>query len=153
MSFPGALRNLHICKYGFETGFFRTACIDAEPNLSGAFPHMADTHLGKVFTILGAFNAVVIFSAAEPIPHCLHICRNSRCSPNSVRFNPVIKRLPGSFHLCHIDMPSLKRKFKVFWKSPGGGFPAPMIAYSRFFFRKIFAAGIHQQKNASGFPS
>ena len=47
MSFPGALRNLHIRKYGFETGFFRTACIDAETNLSGAFPHMADTHLGK----------------------------------------------------------------------------------------------------------
>ncbi len=81
MSFPGARRNFHICKYGLETGFFRTARIDAEPNLSGAFPHMADTHLGKVFTILGAFNAVVIFSAAEPIPHCLHIRRNSRCSP------------------------------------------------------------------------
>jgi hypothetical protein len=49
-----------------------------------------------------------------------------------------------------LDM-SCFSNLKVFGKARAG-FPAPMIAYTQCFFRIIFADGIHQQKNACGFP-
>ena len=50
--FPGAFGNLHVGEHCLETGFFRAARIDSEPDLSRSFPHMAYTHLGEVYTIL-----------------------------------------------------------------------------------------------------
>ena len=64
MSFPGTRRNFHICKYGLETGFFRTARIDPETDFIRAFPHMADAHLGKGFAVMGTFN---LFPPESPL--------------------------------------------------------------------------------------
>jgi hypothetical protein len=38
------------------------------------------------------------------------------------------------------------------WASPYW-LPIPILTYPLDFWQKIFAAGIHQQKNASGIPS
>ena len=79
MSFPGTFCDLHLGEYGFEAGILRTACIYPEPDLSRAFPHMADTHLGIVFAVPGAFNTIIVFPAAEPVPHDFYI-RGNCCS-------------------------------------------------------------------------
>ena len=81
MSLPGALCYLHICKHSLEAGIFRTARINSEGNRSGSFPHMADSHLRKFFSIVGTLNTVIIFSPAKSIPHLLYISWNSRSCP------------------------------------------------------------------------
>ena len=73
MCFPCAFRDLHVGKNGLKAGILRATGVDTEPDLSAAFPHVADAHLGERFAILGAFNAIVIFPSAETIPHDLHI--------------------------------------------------------------------------------
>ena len=64
-----------------KTGVFRTAGIDSETDPAGAFPHMADTHLRKMLTVLRAFDAIIILSSAETIPHSFYISWYSSRGP------------------------------------------------------------------------
>ena len=79
MSFPRTFCDLHLCEYGLEAGILRTAGVDAETDLSGTFPHMAYTHLGKVFAVTGTLDTIIVLPAAEPVPHDFYI-RANRCS-------------------------------------------------------------------------
>ncbi len=87
MSFPCTFCDLHIRKYGFKAGIFRTARIYAKSDLSAAFPHMAYTHLRKILTVTGTFNAIIRLTAAETIPHGLNVCGYGSCCPVRI---PVI---------------------------------------------------------------
>jgi len=51
-----------------------------------------------------------------------------------------------------VSMRSWKEKSKDILASPYW-LPIPILTYPLDFWQKIFAAGIHQQKNASGIPS
>ena len=42
---------------------------------------MTYSHLGEIFSVLRTFNAIIVFTSAETIPHCFDICRNCRCRP------------------------------------------------------------------------
>ena len=57
------------------------ACIYTESYLSRALPHMTESHLTEGLPVIGAFNTVIIVSAAEPIPHDFHISRDLCCRP------------------------------------------------------------------------
>ena len=81
MRFPGAFRDLHVGKHRCKAGILRAAGVDAEANPPAAFPHMANPHLAEMFAILRAFDAVIIFSAAQSIPHGLHIRGDRRGRP------------------------------------------------------------------------
>ena len=73
MGLPLALCQLHMRKHCPEGGVLRRTGIDAEPDLFLAFVHMADAHLPEMDPVLRALYTVIIFSAAETIPHGLHI--------------------------------------------------------------------------------
>ena len=79
--FPGAFRHLKIGEHGRETGIFRAAGINTEADRAGTFPYMADTHLGEVFTVLGTFDALVVFTAAEAVPHDFDVSRDGGGCP------------------------------------------------------------------------
>lgn len=80
VSFPSAFRQLHICEYRFERGFFRRARIDAKPYLAATMKHVTYSHLTEMLTILRAFDAIVFFSTRETVPHSLDFGVNgSRC--------------------------------------------------------------------------
>ena len=78
---PCAFGEFHISKDSRETGILRAAGIKSKTDPAGAFPHMADAHLGKVFTVPGAFDTIVIPAPVEPVPHDLDICRYGGGSP------------------------------------------------------------------------
>ena len=81
MRFPCALRDLHTAENGCERGVLRRAGIYAEPDSACAFRHMTDSHLFPDAAVRRAFNAVVIFPAAETIPHGLYTGRYLRRGP------------------------------------------------------------------------
>lgn len=81
MSLPGALSDLHIREHCRKARVLRAAGINAKAYLPDAFPHMTNSHLRKMLAILRTLNAVIIFPAAEPIPHSLHVGRNCRRRP------------------------------------------------------------------------
>ena len=74
MRFPLTLHHFYIGKDSFKRRFFRRAGINAEPDLSGSFVHMADSHLAVRYAIPGALDTIVILPPAETIPHALHRC-------------------------------------------------------------------------------
>ena len=80
MRFPCAFCHLHIRKYSFKARLFRAAGIHTESDFSSAFPQMTDTHLAEALSVIRAFDAVIILSAAETIPHRFDACRDGgRC--------------------------------------------------------------------------
>ena len=84
MGKPLAGQKLHMGKCRFEGGILRAAGIDAELNGAIRLPHVANTHLGEMYTILAALDAVIIFPAAEPIPHGVNGCVDGGCCPIGV---------------------------------------------------------------------
>lgn len=66
----------NIRKDNCRTGILRAACIDSESNRFRALPHMANTHLREFLPIHRTLDAVIILSAAKPIPHSFYISRN-----------------------------------------------------------------------------
>ena len=69
VSEPFTVGELHIGKGGFEGGILRAAGIDAKADRFATAPHMADPHLLEFDTVHRAFDAIIILSAAESIPH------------------------------------------------------------------------------------
>ena len=49
---PLTFCNFHLGELSFKEGFFRRTGVDAKPDLLGIFPHMADVHLLKSYTII-----------------------------------------------------------------------------------------------------
>lgn len=76
MGYPLAFGNLHMGEYCAKRGFFWTACVKSKTDFFFCFKKMTDTHLVKNFSIIGAVNAKVFFTAAQAIPHGFDICRN-----------------------------------------------------------------------------
>ena len=81
VSFPSAFSQFHVGKDRLERGVFRRAGIYAKLNLTASLMHVTYAHLREVFSVLRALNAIVILSARESVPHCLHIGRNGSGSP------------------------------------------------------------------------
>ena len=69
MGLPLAVCHFHIGKHRLKGRFLRGTGIDAETDFSIALLHMANSHLLEAFPVCGAFNAIIIFPAAEAIPH------------------------------------------------------------------------------------
>lgn len=59
----------HIGEGRFKGGILGTAGINAEGYGSTAIAHMAHTHLLKCDAIAGTFNAIIVLTTAESIPH------------------------------------------------------------------------------------
>ena len=78
---PFTFRHFHDCKNRPERRIFRAAGIYPKSNRIFRIPHMANTHLLICYTIMRTFNAIVIFPAAESIPHELDRCIDFRCRP------------------------------------------------------------------------
>lgn len=78
---PFTCGNFHIGKGRFKGGILRTAGINAEGYGSTAIAHMAHTHLLKCDAIAGAFNAIIVLTAAESIPHRFYTCADFCRSP------------------------------------------------------------------------
>ena len=77
---PFAFSDFHFCKCRLKRRIFRTAGIDTKLNLANCIPHMADSHLFKTNSIFRTFNAIVILTSAEAIPHGFNICADfCRC--------------------------------------------------------------------------
>ena len=83
---PLAFGQFHMGENCLERGIFRRAGVDAETDLSAALPHMADTHLWKMLAVSGTLDAVVIFTAAEAVPHGLDIYHTIMIAQN-LRFD------------------------------------------------------------------
>ena len=62
-------------------GVFRRTGVDAESDRAGAFMQMADAHLMEDRAVGRMLNAVIIFAAAEPVPHGFHGGGNDRRRP------------------------------------------------------------------------
>ena len=75
MSQPFALSDLHVRKNCREGGVLRAAGIDAEFDPIRTLPHMTYPQLGEPLAVLRTLDAVIILSAAEPVPHGFHLCR------------------------------------------------------------------------------
>ena len=71
MCLPSAFGDLHIGKYRLKARFFGTASVNAEPYRAFAFPHMTHSHLREVHAVIGAFDTIIVLTAAETIPHSL----------------------------------------------------------------------------------
>lgn len=78
---PFTFRHFHVCKNRPERRIFRAAGINPKSNRTFRIPHMTNTHLLVCYTIIRTFNAIVIFPAAESIPHGLDRCIDFRCRP------------------------------------------------------------------------
>ena len=73
---PPAFGKLHVGEYCPERGIFRAAGIDAETNFILCVKEMADAHLMKDTPVFRTFDAEVVFSAAQTVPHGLYSCGN-----------------------------------------------------------------------------
>ncbi len=68
---------------------------------------MADTHLTEANAILRTLNTVIIFSAAESVPHNLYICRKSQLLPSlSNRDSSLLIQDAGTDHFHTRQNPS-----------------------------------------------
>ena len=77
---PHALGDLHVSEDGGERRFLGRAGIDAKADFVGSGIHMADAHLAELGAIGRAFDAIVVLTAREAIPHGFDIGRNGgRC--------------------------------------------------------------------------
>lgn len=81
MCLPHTFRNLHVGKDCGEGRFFGRAGIDSEADFLAASLHVADAHLTEIGSVGGTFDAIVIFSARESVPHGLDIGGDGRCGP------------------------------------------------------------------------
>lgn len=87
---PPAFGKFHVGEYCAERGIFRAAGIDAETNFILGVKEMTDAHLMKDIPIFRAFDAEVVFSAAQTVPHGLYGCGNFGGGPvgiSSIRDN------------------------------------------------------------------
>lgn len=66
---PEAVGQGHVGKDRAEGGILGTAGVDAESDLTPTLPHMCHAHLPKGHAVIGAFDQIVILTAAEAIPH------------------------------------------------------------------------------------
>ena len=73
---PSAFGKFHVGEYCPERGIFRTAGIDAETDFIPGVKEMTDAHLMEDVPIFRAFDAEVVFSAAQTVPHGLYGCGN-----------------------------------------------------------------------------
>ena len=71
MGKPFTFGQFHVCENGLEGRILRGTGIDAEADLAASLPHMADAHLGKILTVGGTFDAVIVLLTAETVPHGL----------------------------------------------------------------------------------
>lgn len=69
MGQPLAVGQLHVGESRFEGRILRAAGVNPKVDFIRPLPHMADSHLREMRSILGAFDAVVVFAPAESVPH------------------------------------------------------------------------------------
>ena len=81
MSQPLAFGNLHVGEDCRKGGILRAAGVNAKADFTRTLPHMAYSHLGKLLSVQGTFDTVVIFPSAEPIPHGFNLRRDCRGGP------------------------------------------------------------------------
>ena len=112
MGFPSAFRHVQIRKHRREAGLLRAAGIDAEANLPGPFPHVADPHLGEMHPVLRALDAVVVLPAAEAIPHDLLLRRNGGGGPIGI----AVVRDDGAQMLEGFVSTRSDHNIKFYWK-------------------------------------
>lgn len=79
MEKPLALRHLHMGEGSSKGGVFWTAGIEAKGDFSFSFKEVTDPNLMEGHPVFGAFNAKIIQSSAESVPHgfypCIDFCR------------------------------------------------------------------------------
>ena len=66
---PHAFGYFHIRKCCFERRIFRAARIYAKADNTIAFAHMAYPHLFEQDAVFRTLNAIIVFAAAESVPH------------------------------------------------------------------------------------
>ena len=88
MGQPLAIGDLHVREGCRKGGILRAASVNAKTDFSCALPHVAYPHLRKKNAILRTLDAVVIFSAVEPVPHCPNVRRDRSRSPVRI---PVVR--------------------------------------------------------------
>ena len=81
MGFPLTCSKRQVRKNSFEGGILWRAGINAELDFVMPPIHMANAHLVKMDAIFRAFNTVIIFTAAEAVPHGFDRGRNGRSCP------------------------------------------------------------------------
>ena len=84
MRLPLTFQKRHVREHGLKGGVLRGAGVDAEPDSAIPLAHMADAHLAKAHAVDGIFDAVVVFAAAEAVPHRLDGGVQGGCGPVGV---------------------------------------------------------------------
>jgi len=78
---PLAFAFYHIRKDCLEGGILRAAGVDPELDFCNSLMHVADAHLPEPNAVFGAFDAEIVFTAAEAVPHGLDICTDLCSGP------------------------------------------------------------------------